>query len=108
MTDLKKIMHVEDDPSIQTVARVALEAVGGYDESMPIWEDYELWLRLGLRFRLRNLRGLMTAYRIHAGNVSGTAGARGTEALARIRRTYGGSYPLSWILGVKTWLKQKT
>lgn len=31
MTDLKKIMHVEDDPSIQTVARVALEAVGGFE-----------------------------------------------------------------------------
>lgn len=30
MTELKKIMHVEDDPSIQMVARVALEAVGGF------------------------------------------------------------------------------
>lgn len=30
MPDLKKIMHVEDDPSIQMVARVALEAVGGF------------------------------------------------------------------------------
>ncbi len=31
MTELKKIMHVEDDPSIQMVARVALEAVGGFE-----------------------------------------------------------------------------
>lgn len=30
MADLKKIMHVEDDLSIQMVARVALEAVGGF------------------------------------------------------------------------------
>lgn len=30
MTELTRIMHVEDDPSIQTVARVALEAVGGF------------------------------------------------------------------------------
>lgn len=30
MTELKKIMHVEDDPSIQMVARVALEAVGQF------------------------------------------------------------------------------
>lgn len=28
---LKKILHVEDDPSIQLVARLALEAVGGFD-----------------------------------------------------------------------------
>lgn len=31
MAELKKIMHIEDDPSIQTVARVALEAVGGFE-----------------------------------------------------------------------------
>ncbi|QFT24404.1 Alkaline phosphatase synthesis transcriptional regulatory protein PhoP [Pseudomonas sp. THAF187a] len=30
MTELKRILHVEDDPSIQTVAKVALEAVGGF------------------------------------------------------------------------------
>lgn len=28
---LKRIMHVEDDPSIQMVAKVALEAVGGFE-----------------------------------------------------------------------------
>lgn len=31
MSELRRIMHVEDDPSIQTVARVALEAVGGFE-----------------------------------------------------------------------------
>lgn len=30
MTELKRIMHVEDDPSIQAVAKVALEVVGGF------------------------------------------------------------------------------
>ncbi|MDH2434030.1 response regulator [Pokkaliibacter sp. MBI-7] len=30
MDELKRIMHVEDDPSIQAVARVALEVVGGF------------------------------------------------------------------------------
>ena len=30
MTDLVRIMHVEDDTSIQDVARVALEIVGGF------------------------------------------------------------------------------
>ena len=28
---LKRIMHIEDDPSIQEVARVALEVVGGFE-----------------------------------------------------------------------------
>jgi two-component system, OmpR family, response regulator len=30
MTELLRIMHVEDDPSIQEVAKIALEAVGGF------------------------------------------------------------------------------
>lgn len=30
MTELQHIMHVEDDPSIQQVAKIALEAVGGF------------------------------------------------------------------------------
>ncbi|AHL77458.1 chemotaxis protein CheY [Stutzerimonas stutzeri] len=30
MTELKRIMHVEDDPSIQAVVKVALEVIGGY------------------------------------------------------------------------------
>ena len=31
MNELKRIMHVEDDPSIQQVAKIALEAVGGFN-----------------------------------------------------------------------------
>jgi len=30
MSELQRIMHVEDDPSIQAVAKLALEAVGGF------------------------------------------------------------------------------
>lgn len=30
MPELQRILHVEDDPSIQAVAKVALEAVGGF------------------------------------------------------------------------------
>lgn len=30
MTELQRIMHVEDDVSIQQVAKIALEAVGGF------------------------------------------------------------------------------
>jgi len=31
MTELKRILHVEDDPSIQAVAKVALEVIGGFE-----------------------------------------------------------------------------
>ncbi|WXL25609.1 response regulator [Ectopseudomonas mendocina] len=31
MPELNRILHVEDDPSIQAIARLALEAVGGFE-----------------------------------------------------------------------------
>jgi len=31
MTELKKILYVEDEPDIQMIARVALESVGGFE-----------------------------------------------------------------------------
>ena len=31
MLKLERILHVEDDPSIRAVAKVALEAVGGFE-----------------------------------------------------------------------------
>lgn len=31
MTELVRILHVEDDPAIQQVAKIALEAVGGFE-----------------------------------------------------------------------------
>lgn len=30
MSELKRILHVEDDPSIQAITKLALEAIGGY------------------------------------------------------------------------------
>lgn len=31
MTELRRILHIEDDPSIQAVTKLALEAIGGYE-----------------------------------------------------------------------------
>lgn len=31
MTELRRILHVEDDPDIQEIAAIALEAVGGFE-----------------------------------------------------------------------------
>ncbi len=38
---------------------------GSYDEKLPIWEDYDLWLRLGSMYKFKNLNMFSTAYRIH-------------------------------------------
>ncbi|RHW20526.1 response regulator [Pseudomonas jilinensis] len=31
MSQLQRILHIEDDPSIQDIARIALEVVGGFE-----------------------------------------------------------------------------
>src|SRR6185369_3375811 len=36
-------------PSAVIVARELYESLGGFDESFPVCEDYELWLRIALR-----------------------------------------------------------
>ncbi len=36
-------------PSAVIVARALYESLGGFDESFPVCEDYELWLRIALR-----------------------------------------------------------
>ena len=36
-------------PSAVLLQRALFESLGGFDESLPVCEDYELWLRLGIR-----------------------------------------------------------
>jgi glycosyltransferase involved in cell wall biosynthesis len=45
-------------------------AVGGYDETMPVCEDLDLWLRLGELGKLVNLSEPLTQYRIHNRSIS--------------------------------------
>ena len=40
-------------------------ASGSYDENLPIWEDYDLWLKLGIKHKLGNIHKSMTAYKVH-------------------------------------------
>jgi glycosyltransferase involved in cell wall biosynthesis len=39
--------------------------LGGYDEDLPVAQDYDLWCRLALRGRLANLRPYLVARRQH-------------------------------------------
>lgn len=38
---------------------------GNYDETLPIWEDYDLWLKLGLKGKFANLDMFGATYRKH-------------------------------------------
>lgn len=45
--------------------RAAYEAVGGVDESLHLTMDYDLWLKIGRRFRVEHLDSIWGVQRIH-------------------------------------------
>lgn len=45
--------------------RTAYEAVGGVDESLHLTMDYDLWLKIGRRFRVRHVDSVLGVQRIH-------------------------------------------
>jgi glycosyltransferase involved in cell wall biosynthesis len=47
------------------VRRKALVKTGGFDERLPFCEDYDLWLRLGLRGSLKRVNEVLAFYRHH-------------------------------------------
>ena len=42
-----------------------LSSVGGYDPAFTFAEDYELWLRIGKRYKFANLQEPLLKYRLH-------------------------------------------
>jgi glycosyltransferase involved in cell wall biosynthesis len=41
-------------------------SLGSYDAKISIWEDYDLWLRIGLKYKFANLNIFATAYKKHS------------------------------------------
>ena len=64
------------------VRRSAIDAVGGYDESL-VYEDLDMWLRLSFRFGFVYLPGLLVRYRMHANSMSSSRSIR-----PRLHRSY--------------------
>ncbi len=52
------------------IRRTALVTIGGYDETMTLAHDLDLWLRLGEIGKLANLRNPVMQYRLHNKSLS--------------------------------------
>ena len=61
----------------------AVARVGGYDESFPVAQDNDLWLRLGEVGQLACLPDVILQYRQHGGSVSEAKAGRQIEGLRR-------------------------
>ena len=77
------------------VRRALVEQVGGYDESVPVAQDYDLWMRLARVTRLASLSEVVVVRRLLPGRVSSVRdGARlRAEARIRWRAVRAGGYP---------------
>jgi glycosyltransferase involved in cell wall biosynthesis len=52
------------------VRRCCLEQSGGFDEALPLAQDWDLWLRIAERWQVASLPAPLTIYRIHPGQRS--------------------------------------
>lgn len=69
--DFVKLFCVEQVPPAQAafIRRAQFEQVGlGADATLPTCPDYEMWVRIGMRFPMIHVPGIIARYRIHAGS----------------------------------------
>lgn len=66
--------------------------LGSYDENLRIWEDYDLWLKIGLKYKFANLNIYTTAYRKHSNQSNSDKKNIGREAQAYIINKYKKGY----------------
>lgn len=87
------------------IRREALDQVGGYDAAIPVWEDYDLWLRIGRTFKLHVIGEPLTGYRDHGGNISKVSERKSLRSYWMIYRRHRKAYPFATVLLLKTCLK---
>ena len=78
------------------IRKKAIDDAGRYDEGVPIWEDYELWLRIGALYQFRNIPEFLTGYRDHAGNISKESEEKSIAAYQMIYKLHKKNYPMAW------------
>jgi GT2 family glycosyltransferase len=78
---------------------------GAYDESLRIGEDYDLWLKIGRRWKFANLPQVMVAYLIHSGGRSKEKVFKTISATDRIIRRHKKNYPGYFKARVKSGLR---
>lgn len=88
------------------IRKSALDKVGWYDTNIPIWEDYELWLRIGTEFKLRNIPEFLTGYRAHETNISNESKEKSIKAYQMIYKLYRKKYPRSLLMLAKIVMKK--
>lgn len=70
-----------------------LMKTGLYSTRFMISDDYDLWLRVGKRWKFANSADISTGYRIHGGNITQTKRLTAAREVLEIVRSYSDNYP---------------
>lgn len=99
----RMLMRNQFTHSAVLMRRSSLPLPRPYDETgeVSIWEDYDLFLRLGQVGLLANLPEIMTSYRRHGGNISKAQKKTGARAHLKIIKKYRHAYPNYWLAFIK-------
>ncbi len=73
--------------------RDAYIAAGGYDESLSVCEDLDLWLKIGTKYQLANIEEAMTAYFVNPEGITKLDRRRVNKTTDRIIKKYKFDYP---------------
>jgi len=73
--------------------RDAYIAAGGYDESLTVCEDLDLWLKIGTKYQLANLEEAMTAYYVNPDGISKLDKKRLNKVTDQLIEKYKFDYP---------------
>lgn len=73
--------------------REALRQMGGYNERLTFAEDYDAWLRLGLRGELGALPRVVTNYLVHTQSLTTEHGLKAAQATLSVMKRYRAYYP---------------
>jgi len=79
--------------------------VGGYDKGLKIGEDYDLWLRLGLKWKMANLFEEVLKYRIHVGNITSQKRFIAMNNNIKIIKKYKKQYPHFYLAYIRRVLR---
>ena len=73
--------------------RAAALDVGGYDETLAGFQDWDLWLKLGKVGKLYNFPEHLVCYRVWQGSGSFHQAKKNTESALRITKRHRRDYP---------------
>jgi glycosyltransferase involved in cell wall biosynthesis len=117
--NIKKVLYPVYDSTIRNIIlqfnpfpqssllyrkKVALEC-GGYSENYKICDDYDLWLKMGLKHKFTNIPQVLAGYRVHGTNITHTKRLTTAREILEIVRLYRKDYGRAFLGILKAYIR---